>query len=194
MLLAAMVALALVAAAPAVAQIAQETEQEDVESGGAAPVTEIANKGNNVNLCAALLQNAQSGNVQNVQGASQYQIPLDDIEFEGSNITLTPEAAQECEQVIQQAAAAAAPAKAAAPSPPAPKAEAKAGKAEAKAVPGKAEAKAGKAEAKAVPGKAEAKAKELPKTGGVAGAASLVGLGAGALLVAGGLIARRIIR
>ncbi len=70
-----------------------------------------------------------------------------------------------------------------------PKAEAKAGKAEAKAEAPKAEAKAGKAEAKA-----EAKAKELPKTGGVAGAASLVGLGAGALLVAGGLIARRITR
>jgi LPXTG-motif cell wall-anchored protein len=193
MLLAALLALVLVAAAPAVAQIGQEAEQEDVESGGVEPAVEIANKGNNVNLCAALLQNAQSGNVQNVQGATQYQIPeLDDIEAEGSNITLTPEAAQECEQVIQQAAAAAAPAKAP-PLPPAkaeaPKAEAKAGKAEAKAAPAKAEAKAGKAEAKA-----EAKAKELPKTGGVAGAASLVGLGAGALLVAGGLIARRIIR
>ena len=35
--------------------------------------------------------------------------------------------------------------------------------------------------------------KELPKTGG-SGAASLFALGAGALLVAGGLVARRIIR
>ena len=161
-LLAAMLALALVAAAPAVAQVAQEFSEEDVESGGAAPEVEIANKGNNVSLCAALLQSAQSGNVQNQQGATQYQIPeLDDIEFEGSNITLTPEAAQECVQTIEQAAAAG------------PKAEAKAGKAEAKA---------------------EAKAKELPKTGGVAGAASLMGVSAVALLVAGGLIARRIIR
>ena len=198
MLLAAVGAVVLVAAAPAIAQVGQGFSQEDVESGGVEPTVEIANKGNNVNLCAALLQNAQSGNVQNVQGASQYQIPLDDIEFEGSNITLTPEAAQECEQVIQQAAAAAAPAKAAPTAPPAPKAEAKAGKAEAKAVPGKAEAKAGKAEAKA--GKAEAKApppppKMLPPTGGgIAGTAALVGLGAGVLLVAGGLIARRIIR
>ena len=55
MLVVAMVALALVAAAPAVAQITQEVEQEDVESGGVEPVTEIANKGNNVNLCAAVL-------------------------------------------------------------------------------------------------------------------------------------------
>ncbi len=172
MVLAAMVALALVAAAPAVAQIGQGFEQEDVESGGVEPAVGIANKGNNVNLCNAVLQQAQSGNVQNAQGVTQYQIPeVDDIEFEGSTITITPELVSECTQVIEQAAAAGT------------KGEAKAGKAEAKAEAGKAEAKAGKAEAKA-----------LPKTGGVAGAASLLGLGAGALLVAGGLIARRIIR
>ncbi|MDQ3966195.1 MAG: hypothetical protein M3246_07070 [Actinomycetota bacterium] len=90
-----------------------------------------------------------------------------------------------------------------------PKAKAEKGKADAfisedvkaKAEPGKAEAKAGGAEAKA---KAKAPPpppppppppKALPPTGGgIAGTASLVGLGAGALLVAGGLIARRIIR
>ena len=173
MLLAAMLGLVLVAAAPAMAQLEQEFSQEDVESGGVEPAVEIANKGNNVNLCAALLQSAQSGNVQNEQGAVQYKTEVDDLGFGGSSITLTPEAAQECEQVIQQAAAAGAKGKA----------EAKAGKAEAKAGEAKAEAKAGKAEAKA-----------LPKTGGVAGVTSLLGLGAGALLVAGGLIARRIIR
>ena len=89
---------------------------------------------------------------------------------------MTPSTTAECTQTIEQAAAAG------------PKAEAKAGKAEAKAP----EAKAGGAEAKAPAAKAEAK--ELPKTGGVAGTASLLGLGAGALLVAGGLLARRIIR
>ncbi len=180
MLLAAMLALALVATAPALAQVSQEIEEEDVESGGVEPAVGIANKGNNANLCPTVHQSAQSGNVQNVQGVSQYEVGVDDIEFEGSNITFETESAGECVQTIEQAAAAAAPAKA-----EKAKAEAKAGKAEAKAEAGKAEAKAGKA---------EAKAKELPKTGGVAGAASLVGLGAGALLVAGGLIARRIIR
>ncbi|HZY56575.1 MAG TPA: LPXTG cell wall anchor domain-containing protein [Rubrobacteraceae bacterium] len=183
MLLAAMLALALVATAPALAQVSQEIEEEDVESGGVEPAVGIANKGNNANLCPTVHQSAQSGNVQNVQGVSQYEVGVADIEFEGSNITFETESAGECVQTIEQAAAAAAPAKA--PPPPPAKAEAKAGKAEAKAEAGKAEAKAGKA---------EAKAKELPKTGGVAGAASLVGLGAGALLVAGGLIARRIIR
>ena len=89
-----------------------------------------------------------------------------------------------------------------------PKGKAEEGKADAfisedvkaKAEPGKAEAKAGGAEAKA---KAKAPPPppppppppKLPPTGGgIAGTASLVGLGAGALLVAGGLIARRIIR
>jgi hypothetical protein len=77
--------------------------------------------------------------------------------------------------------------------------EAKAGGAEAKACPptgGEAVAKAGGAEAKAPcpPPKAEEKAKEMPKTGGIAGTASLLGLGAGAMLVAGGLLMRRVIR
>jgi hypothetical protein len=88
-----------------------------------------------------------------------------------------------------------------------PKGKAEKGKADAfisedvkaKAEPGKAEAKAGGAEAKAKapppPPPPPPPPKALPPTGGgIAGTASLVGLGAGALLVAGGLIARRIIR
>ena len=157
MLLAAMVALALVAAAPAVAQpLGQGFGQEDVESGDVEPAIGIASKGDQVNMCAAVLQAAQSGNVQNAQGVLQYKSAVDEIEFEGSTITITPELVSECTQTIQQAAAAGT----------------------------KAEAKAGKAEAKA----------QLPKTGGVAGTASLLGLGAGALLVAGGLLTRKMIR
>src|SRR5918994_2188708 len=44
-----------------------------------------------------------------------------------------------------------------------------------------------------VPAPAPAPAKELPKTGG-SGAASLFALGTGALLVAGGLVARKLVR
>ena len=58
--------------------------------------------------------------------------------------------------------------------------------------PASAQAKAGGAEAKAAP-KAEAKA--LPPTGGVAsGTAAVWGLSVGALLVAGGLLARKMLR
>ena len=172
MLLAVVLAIVLVAAAPAIAQVSQEFSEARNKSGAASPKVAISNKGNNVNLCPTSQQAAQTGNVANEQGTTQYQTKTDDIGFEGSNITITPSETAECTQTIEQAAAAG------------PKAEAKAGKAEAKAEAPKAEAKAGKAEAKA----------ELPKTGGVAGTASLLGLGAGALLVAGGLLARRIIR
>jgi LPXTG-motif cell wall-anchored protein len=176
LLLGAIVAMVVVTAAPAIAQVGQGFSERRVTSGSASPKTEVSNKGNNVNLCTDLLQAAQTGNVANEQGALQYESKADDIEFSGSSVELTPAATAECTQTIEQAAAAG------------PKAEAKAGKAEAKA----GEAKAGGAEAKAPAAKAEAK--ELPKTGGVAGTASLLGLGAGALLVAGGLLARRIIR
>jgi LPXTG-motif cell wall-anchored protein len=167
MLLAAMLALALVAAAPAIAQVSQGFGQEDVESGGVAPKLTVKGSGSNVNQCLVVQQSGQSGNAQNAQGVVQYKGVVDDVEVEGSAILLEPSGSVDCDQLIRQAAAAG------------PKAEAKAGKAEAKAA--------------AAPAPAPAKA-ELPKTGGVAGVASLVGLGAGALLVTGGLIARRVMR
>ncbi len=108
MLLAAMAAVVLVAAAPAIAQVGQGFSQEDVESGDVEPVVEISNKGNNVNMCPVIHQSANSGNVQNEQGVVQYEVAVDDIEFEGSNITLASESAGECVQTIEQAAAAAA--------------------------------------------------------------------------------------
>src|SRR5919202_1879976 len=168
MLLAAMLAMALVAPAPAIAQpISQEFSESRNKSGAATPKAAISNTGNNANLCPTLQQAVQTGQVTNEQGVTQYLTKTDDLDFVGSQIGLTPEETAECVQQISQAAAAG------------PKAEAKAGGAEAKA----GEAKAGGAEAKA-----------LPKTGGVAGTAALLGLGAGALLVASGLLARKMSR
>ena len=106
MLLAAMVAIVLVAAAPAMAQVAQGFSQEDVESGGVSPAVGISNKGNNVNLCPTVLQNANSGNVQNEQGVVQYEVELDSIGFGGSSITMGAGTAGECTQTINQAASA----------------------------------------------------------------------------------------
>ncbi len=106
MLLAAMVAIVLVAAAPAIAQVAQEFSEEDVESGGASPAVGISNKGNNVNLCPTVLQSANSGNVQNEQGVVQYETVVDDIGAGGSSITMGAESAGECTQTISQAASA----------------------------------------------------------------------------------------
>jgi LPXTG-motif cell wall-anchored protein len=162
-LLGAIVAMVIVAAAPAVAQVAQGESEKSITSGKSAPSFSVSNKGNNVSLCPTGQQVGQTGQVANEQGVTQYNDKTEDISFGGSDITVTPSTSSQCTQEIKQAAAAKA----------APKAEAK-------------------AEAKAAP-KAEAKA-ELPKTGGVAGTASLLGLGAGALLVAGGLLARRMFR
>ncbi len=103
-----LVAIALVAVAPAMAQVSQGFSEEDVESGDVEPVVEITNSGNNANICGTVLQSANSGNVQNQQGVVQYQVGVDDIEFEGSTITFEVAAEGECTQTIEQAAAAAA--------------------------------------------------------------------------------------
>jgi nitrogenase subunit NifH len=106
MLLAAMVAIVLVAAAPAIAQVSQGFSQEDVESGGVSPAVGITNSGNNANLCPVIHQSANSGNVQNEQGVVQYQVEVDDIGFGGSSIPIASESAGECTQTISQAASA----------------------------------------------------------------------------------------
>ncbi len=103
-----LVAIALLAVSPAVAQVGQEFSQEDVESGGVSPAVGITNSGNNVNMCPVVHQAANSGNVQNQQGVVQYETEVDDIGFGGSNITIASESAGECTQTIEQAAAAAA--------------------------------------------------------------------------------------
>ncbi len=104
-----LVAIAVVAVAPAMAQVSQGFSEEDVESGDVEPTVEISNAGNNVNLCPTVHQSANTGNVQNEQGVVQYQVPeADDIGFGGSSITIASESAGECVQTIEQAAAAAA--------------------------------------------------------------------------------------
>ncbi len=194
-LLATALAITLMIAAPAVAQVGQEADQ-DGESGEVDQSFTVTGSGGSANQCAALLGGAQSGNSQNQTGVVQSdESEADDFEFDeaGSDVALSPELAEECEQIINQAAAAATTPKAT--PTPAPKAETKA--AAPKAGEKKTEAKAGSTQAKAEAKKAEAKKaeakKELPKTGG-SGTASLFALGAGALLVAGGLLARRIFR
>ncbi len=182
MLLAAMLALVVVAASPAFAQSGDVIE---VEEGDVTQTTETTVADSIVQNCpASVTFGDENENVQEVVSGQNANINIDgsenelEIAQELVQSGFSPEVATECTQEISQAAAAGAG-----------KAEAKAGGAEAKAgateAP-KAEAKAGGAEAKAGGAKAE-----LPKTGG---GASLLALGAGALLVGGGLVARRIIK
>jgi LPXTG-motif cell wall-anchored protein len=187
MLLAAMLAMMLVVAAPAVAQVSEEFGQEIEDTGNVGTNFSATGGGNSANQCAGgAIQFGQSGNTQNGQGGLQYTSTSDDIEAEGSSFGVTPTVSAECKQQIQQATAAG---KAAPPPPPAPSPPPAASS---KAAPSP--AAPSKAASPPAPPKAGAEAKkELPKTGG-GSAASLFGLGAGALLVGGGLLVRKIVQ
>ena len=106
MLLGAMLAVVLVAAAPAIAQVAQGFSERRITSGAATPKVEIKNSGNNVNECDTIQQIVNTGNVANEQGVVQYQTKTDDIDFTGSSLTITPSTTAECTQTMDQAAAA----------------------------------------------------------------------------------------
>ena len=100
MLLAAVVALVLVAIAPALAQVGTEVGIEEVESGDSEGTFEVANKGNLVNQCAMGGNITNSGNAVGAAGVTQYQTGTDDIEIAGSSIIFEPEIEAACEQSI----------------------------------------------------------------------------------------------
>ena len=105
-LLAAVLAMVMVAAAPALAQIEVGFDDQELESGGIGTETEMAIDGNNNNQCLGVLQFGQTGNSANQQGTSQYDIEEFSGGFGGTGISFAPENGTECEQAVQQAAAA----------------------------------------------------------------------------------------
>jgi len=106
MMLAAMLALVLVAAAPVIAQVTgPEFADQESESGEIETETNLEIEGNNNNQCAGLLQFGQTGNVSNQQGTLQY-FTEGDNEFEGPETEFAPENETACEQAVQQSAAA----------------------------------------------------------------------------------------
>src|SRR5918911_3333923 len=110
MLVVAMLAVVLVAAVPAIAQVTQGFSERRDTSGPASPKVEIKNSGDNVNECGPIQQIAQTGNVLNEQGAVQYDSTSGDLDFAGSSITVGTESAPAditatCTQTTEQAAA-----------------------------------------------------------------------------------------
>ena len=106
MLLAAILAMVLVAAAPVIAQEVGFDDQE-FESGEIEGETALEIEGNNNNQCLGVLQFGNTGNAGNEQGTAQYDTGGEfEQEFEGPEIEFGPENATECEQAVQQAAAA----------------------------------------------------------------------------------------
>ncbi len=133
MLVLSLAAMFMVAAAPAIAQsfFVVEDDVDDfgnfdfdnIESGDIEAEVDIFNTGNNVNLCTTVVQSANTGNIQNAQGVTQLggdnngfvvddndfvldfnDGDVDDIEFEGSEIVIAPEASTQCVQSIEQTA------------------------------------------------------------------------------------------
>ena len=180
MLLAAMLAMVLVAAAPA---FAQDQTSGDATGGDVAIANELGNQ------CVQIINQQNTGNVQQEQEVEQNLTQINTImaSLNIQNVTGDVNAEQNIDQTVTQEGI-----------EQIVNAEQNCEQALA-VVQGEGEAKAEvkaeekKAEAKAGEMKKEEKKEEkkmLPATGG----ASLFALGAGALLVTGGLVARRIIK
>ena len=108
MLLAAALAMVVVAAVPAIAQIGQEGEQ-DAESGDLDQSFNVTGGGDNSNQCVGIQGVGNTGNAQSQIGLIQYASEADDFEFEdvGSTITVSPVNTTSCDQQVNQAASAA---------------------------------------------------------------------------------------
>ena len=106
MILVAMLALLLLAAMPAIAQVTEEFGQEAEDTGNVSTSTTVTSAGDNSNQCVAPEQFGNTGNVQNAQGFLQYASTSGDIEFGGSSMTFSPTLTNSCTQQVQQAAAA----------------------------------------------------------------------------------------
>ncbi len=101
MLLMAVLAMVLVAIAPALAQVGGGAGIEEVESGDAEGVTEVANSGDIVNQCVTSGNFANSGNAVSAGAVSQYQTETDDIGIGGSTLVFGGGIAGECTQTIE---------------------------------------------------------------------------------------------
>lgn len=191
-------AMAMAVAAPiAMAQVERESEQ-DVESGEVDQSFSVTGSGNS-SQCAEIQSAAQTGNTQDLVGViDAAREEGGDVSFEegGSSVTMSPELATECVQEINQAASAAGGAeKKVTPPPapvptPAPAPKAAPAPAYASEVSPASAVKTGESSPASAVKAGESKT--LPQSGG--DLTSIFALGVGALLVTGGIVARRLIR
>ncbi len=107
MVMAAMLAMLMIVAAPAMAEIDQENEQE-AESGDVDQSFEVSGSGDNSNQCAGIQGVSNTGNAQNQIDLVEFFSLADDFEFDetGSDIDVSPENSTTCDQQVNQAASA----------------------------------------------------------------------------------------
>jgi len=107
MMLAALLAMLVVAAVPALAQVSQDFEQE-TESGDVDQSFTVTSEGSNGNQCVNASGVANTGNLQNQSGSIQYASDIEDFEQEdvGGALTINGSSTVTCDQQVNQAAAA----------------------------------------------------------------------------------------
>ena len=105
MMLAAILALALAAAVPAIAQVSggggnsAESEEAALEFG-------VENEGDYASQCVPALQFGNTGNFNNAPNFTQYASVADDFEPGGIEFGIEPEMEVACERTVQQSSAA----------------------------------------------------------------------------------------
>ena len=105
-MLGAILALALVAAVPAMAQLTSELEQDDIASGDVALGFDVANKGDYASQCTPVSQFGNTGNFDNASSFVQYDGEIDDFEPGGIEVGFGGSNSTECGSTIQQSSAA----------------------------------------------------------------------------------------
>ena len=106
LVLAGMLAVLALVAAPVLAQVGFEISDTENESGEIETENAFEIEGNNNNACLGQLQFGNTGNFPNQQGALQYASDADDLEFGAGELEFVPENSTACEQAVEQAAAA----------------------------------------------------------------------------------------
>jgi hypothetical protein len=104
-MLAAIMALALLAAVPAFAQLRSELEQEP-ESGDFSTGFTVENTGDYASQCAPAIQEGNTGNFDNASSFVQYSGELDDFEPGGIEVGFGGSNSADCSSTIQQSSAA----------------------------------------------------------------------------------------
>ena len=104
-MLAAILALALAAAVPAIAQVGLEAGNE-AESDDVALDFSVENSGNYASQCTPAVQFGNTGNFNNTPVFQQYSSKADDFEPGGIEFVVEPEIEAECNSTIQQSSAA----------------------------------------------------------------------------------------
>jgi hypothetical protein len=106
MLLASILALALTVAVPALALEVKNDLANSSESGNVSPSFSVTSSGNNSDQCVTPLQFGDTGNLDNAQGALQYDSTSGKISEGGSKFSFAPVETAPCTQQVQQSSAA----------------------------------------------------------------------------------------